>query len=528
MQCRRLLVSSHYRRVFAPKTERYLMSKIVLYFPNTFRKSRFYKAPPLPLLSIAAQLQDHNVKIVGGMLYKDPLDVLLKECRDALVFGVTAMTGPQIKDGLNITSAIKKQYPDLKVVWGGWHPSIFPEQVIEHPMIDYVIKGQGQRTLIELIEALKDRRDIYSIKGIYHKNDKKIVQNPARDFEDVNNFPSPAYHLIDMEKCLISNELGERCLYYVSSYGCPHRCGFCAEQGVTYRRWSGLKAERMIKDIEKYVDDYCIDSVAFVDSNFFVNEKRVLEFATGLIEKDIRIRWGNANGRTRELVRYKEDTWRLMKESGLYNILTGAESGLQEALELINKDASADDTLQFCDMCNRYGVKVSFSMFTGLPWQENGKANLAYTKRKNIEDIQSTFSLIDNIFNKGKGHRILLFNYTPYPGTPLYEKSKGLGFKEPLTLDGWGEFDIDRSHTDFLPEKFSNLPEIITYYILFFMDSDSLTLIRRRLRSTIMKFLASCMFYILRFICKARWKKRFFSFLLDYRLYRYILEKNPL
>lgn len=503
------------------------MSEIVLYFPNTFRKSRFYKAPPLPLLSIAAALEAYKISIVGGMLHDSPADVLLKECRDALILGVTAMTGPQIKDGLNMTAAMKKAYPDLKVVWGGWHSSIFPEQVIENSLIDYVIKGQGQKTVFELMEHITRQGEVSAIKGLFYKEGNEIIQNPPREFEDINDFPSPAYHLIDMDRCLISNELGSRCLYYVSSYGCPHRCGFCAEQGVTYRRWSGLKAERMIKDIEGYIGRYHIDSVAFVDSNFFVDERRVSQFARGLIEKGLKIQWGNANGRTRELVRYKEETWRLMKESGLYNILTGAESGLQESLELINKDANVEDTLEFCGLCNKYGIKVSFSMFTGLPWQEKDMIDLEYTRRRNSEDMYSTFSLVDRIFEKGKDHRILLFNYTPYPGTPLYEKSKRLGFKAPLTLEGWGEFDIDRSHTGFLPDKFSSLPEVITYYVLFFLDSDSLTLIRRRMRSTVTKLFASCIFYILRFICKVRWKTRCFSFLWDYRLYRRILEKNP-
>ena len=231
-----------------------MRKKIVLVRPLVFSKTRPYYGAPLALLAISRILatQGYTIKIIDPISHKNYKNAVIKESKNAICLGISSLTGYSIYDGLQIAIAVKKKYPHLPIVWGGWHPSILPLETIKDSNVDIVVKGQGERTFTELVHALEHKKSLKNILGIVYKTKNgKIVNNPERPIEPLDNFPPIPYHLINAEKFIVPQEYGQRSLLYYTSYGCPHRCLFCVEQIVNHRRWMGLSPERAAEEIDQ-------------------------------------------------------------------------------------------------------------------------------------------------------------------------------------------------------------------------------------------------------------------------------------
>lgn len=420
------------------------------------------------------------------------------------------MTGYQIVDGLRVARVVKKRYPDLPIVWGGWHPSVCPDQTISNPSVDIVVRGQGERTFAELVHKLKDDLSLEDVLGITYKHDGKIIRNPDRPFEDINNFPPLPYHLIDLEKYVGPSEFGSHTIRYISSYGCPFNCGFCAEPEVHGRHWSSLRAERVVNDLEHLINKYKIDSIWFVDSNFFVDQSRGREICSGIIERGLNIRWF-ADGRVDLLLRFNRSTWDLMKKSGCAAILVGAESGSQEVLNLINKGITVEDTIRFAELCAAHGIKIVFSFMLGFPHV------LGIFNQTVKEEFNQTHKLINKIYNFA--HNIVWFIYTPYPGTALWNSSIQCGLNEPKTLEKWARFDYTprkRSPTPWVPDKYVETLRILNEYIFPFITGYYLRAFKqKRVR---FKFIYGLILKMLHRMAVFRWTHNFFSLLIEHKL----------
>ena len=134
-----------------------------------------------------------------------------------MILGVSSMTGYQIYDGLKASRIAKEANKDIKIVWGGWHPSLYPQQVLENPYIDIVVKGQGEKAFYDVVKRTEKRAPYENILGVHWKDNGKIYSNQDRILEPLNEMPPIPYHLVDTEKCLIETEFGNRTINYVSS-----------------------------------------------------------------------------------------------------------------------------------------------------------------------------------------------------------------------------------------------------------------------------------------------------------------------
>jgi len=437
------------------------------------------------------------------------------KCEGAICFGITALTGYQITEGLVVSKMVKERYPDLPIVWGGWHPSLEPEGTLASDYVDIVVRGQGERTFYELVKLLQEGKDLASLAGISFKKDNKIIHNPHRELEDLNNFPPTPYHLIDVEKVLSNDEYGSRVINYVSSYGCPNNCSFCAEHLVHKGKWTGLSAQRMLDDFQRLQRDYGIDCVAVNDTQFFLNKKRVVDFCQGLIQKNIPLKWDNVEGNIRQLLRWEDDLWDLMTKSGLSSMLVGSESGYPEALKLMNKPLTVDETYRFAQKAKAFDIKVLYSMMFGLPWDKDYKK----TGELISKEIDMTLKLADKIISLNDKNRVLLCIYTPYPGNPLYEKSLEIGLEPPKSLEGWGNWNLMKQTTPWISKKQAWFINFISSYIFFFLDSTSYDWVTARVKNKVIRFLFQRVFKIYIRIAHFRWKHKFFSFPIDYWIY---------
>ena len=192
---------------------------VILYNPYAV----FYTMP-LALLAVGSYLdsEKYNVIIIDGRLEKNPIEKIKElKSQNIICFATTVLTGNPIKDALKLSREVKKEMPDVPVIWGGWHPSLFPKHTLDETSIDVVVKGQGEITFNELMDCFVSKKSIENIKGICYKNQGTYVENPERIMEDINSFPEINYDLIDVSAYMTLG--GRKQLDYISSQGCRFR-----------------------------------------------------------------------------------------------------------------------------------------------------------------------------------------------------------------------------------------------------------------------------------------------------------------
>ncbi len=498
--------------------------KIILYNPRPNPDLKPVDLP-LALLCISRFLDKdgYDVQIISENLYEDHFEVIRESAKEGILFGVSSMTGFQIQNGLKASRIAKEVNKDIKVLWGGWHPSLYPRQALENPYIDIVIKGQGERALYEVVKRIEEGKNFEGISGVHWMDDGVIYSNPDRLLEPLDDMPPIPYHLVDTEKCLIETEFGDRTINYVSSAGCPYRCGFCCEQTVNKRRWVGLNAEAVVDDLEKLEKVYGINGVSMYDSNFFVDMERSKAVLRGMLERGLTLRLGNMDGRVKQMAEADDELWELLRATRCYSILTGAESGSQEALELINKDITVEDTIKFAQKCHEYGIKVIFSTLVGLPIPHLSYAEIV---KKTDEQIKATIGLFDKILSLDSRHRGLMFIYCPYPGTPLYQNALKLGFEEPRTLEGWSNFTLYKKHTPWITKKQELIVPMISSYLFMFLDTDSLDWVQQRIANKFKRALFVLAFRIVAVFARLRWKYKYCGLPLDYYMFLFAKTRN--
>ena len=190
--------------------------KIVLYNPQAV-----FFTMPLALLAIGSELDPNTYEVVtiDGRLETDAVSTLLSHIEGAVCLGVTVLTGAPISDALLISRAAKRARPDLPVVWGGWHPSMFSRECLDEPSVDVTVRGQGEETFAEIVSRLAEGRSLEGCAGCTVRlADGTILENPPRPLAQVDKFRAHDYRLIPVERYF---ELkGKRQLDFISSQGC--------------------------------------------------------------------------------------------------------------------------------------------------------------------------------------------------------------------------------------------------------------------------------------------------------------------
>ncbi len=384
---------------------------------------------PLALVHIGSMLPERTVHIVDGRVDVAPESRVAALAQDALCLGVTVLTGAPILDALRVTRMARAARPDLPVVWGGWHPSLMPEQCLASGLVDACVNGQGETTFADVVAALEDGRGLDTVPGIIWSRDGEVVRNPPRPFEDVNHFPRANFDLIDMERYFLYR--GVRRLDFCSSQGCPFECSFCADPMVYQQRWSGLRAERVVSEIAAHVARYRLSEVFFNDDNFFTDLKRTEAICRGLIDAGVRVSWFGT-GRGDLLRRLTDEQLALLKESGCSKINVGAESGSPELLKHIKKGTLVEEVLETAEKLHRYGIGARFSFIAGFPQEPAASLPETYKAVKALREIDGEFETP-------------IYFYAPYPGTELADRMPAMGFEAPRRLEDWERVDLDHS-----------------------------------------------------------------------------------
>jgi anaerobic magnesium-protoporphyrin IX monomethyl ester cyclase len=399
-------------------------NKVLLFNP----RSEFY-AMPLGLLAVGSALdpERYDVRIFDARIDANAASSVLEEARDALCVGMTVFSGPPISDALSLSRQLKKTFPDVPVIWGGWHPSILPEQCIASGVIDAVVIAQGEPVFRELIASMGRRQEWPHIRGLCLKVEEIPRRTPSRPMMRMDELPAARYELLDIESYF--RHKGRRQLDYSSSRGCPYKCTFCADPMVYASKWTGLAPERVVRELTDLYAQYRMDEVFFLDDDLFASLKRIQALTEAFRSAAIPFTW-KGTARADELCRLPEEFFPQLRAAGCVRINVGAESGSQRILDRIKKEYEVDEIVRAARRAGKAGICVSHSFITGFPGETE-------------QDFQATLDVIKTIRRTSAQHEASVYFYSPYPGTELVHELENQGLRLPDRLEDWENFNIE-------------------------------------------------------------------------------------
>ncbi|MFH1711033.1 MAG: radical SAM protein [Nanoarchaeota archaeon] len=384
--------------------------KILLVNPNIKRKiGKSLRAspslPPMGISYLAAVLRKerHDVKILDmNALNMQPLEIIgyLKIfSADVVGFSVTC---PAIYRVFKMAEKIKEIYPDTTIILGGPHPSSLPEESIEKKFVDFVIMGEGEQTILELIKEIEGKKRFASVEGIAFQKNGKVLYTAKRErICDLDSLPFPAIDLLPLERYKSNETKYSKFMTILTSRGCPGKCNYCNKQ-VFGDCCLMRSAENIIKEIEFLIKKYGYREFHIVDDLFTNDRKRIVKFCNMVIDRKLNIKWKCGNG-----VRVGSvdlELLKLMKKAGCYSLGFGIESGSQQILNNMKKG----QTLEQCENAVRWAKKagintVGFFMLGNLGEDEKTmQETIDFAKKIDVDIAQ--FMIL-----------------TPYPKTPIRE-----------------------------------------------------------------------------------------------------------
>ncbi len=332
------------------------------------------------------------------------------------IVGISSMFTAFYLDAHNLAALVKKIDPDIKVIMGGAHASIFPELSLKDKNVDIVVKGEGEVTLWEIVKAIKKGRDCAEVPGVVARSGGEIVNNPKRKFiKDIDILPFPAYHLLPMDAYFeVARDspylMDSMMCSVVSSRGCPGDCSFCSIHSVWGRSWRGRSAKNVVDEMEFLIKEYKIKEFSFLDDSVACSSKRMGEICDEMIERKLNVHWSTPNGISHWTL--DEPLLDKMKLSGCYRLTFGIESGNQKTREFIGwkKNISLEQGKEITKYANRIGLWTISTFILGFPYED--EESIRDSIRFAIEsdaDFAPFFLLM------------------PFPGTKAYEAFKKEG-----------------------------------------------------------------------------------------------------
>ena len=399
--------------------------RVLLYNPRSD-----YPSMPLGLLAVASAL-DHSrfeAHIVDARLEPRPHERLLAEILPGTVcVGMSVLTGAPLGDALAAARTIKRRHPELPIVWGGWHPSLFPTECLADPAVDYTVQGQGEVSFAELVARLAGGRANSGLAGCaWRDTHDRPRQGPPRPALDIRALPEPDYGLLDVEAYFARK--GRRQLDLVASQGCYWRCAFCADPAVYQRGWSGLDPSELALRASTLAERFGFTDLAFLDETFFTHVERALDFADRWCRQERQITW-TATLRADQGERLSDAQMALLARSGLRRVLVGVEAGSQAMLDWLKKDIRLPQVMGTAEKLRRHGIAGDFPFIVGLPGESEASVNAALAWARRLRAMSP-------------GFQTPIFFYRPYPGSPITAAAEAAGCRLPDSLEAWAEFDL--------------------------------------------------------------------------------------
>jgi len=375
--------------------------------------------PPLGLAWLAAVLEQegHRVKVLDAPPENLGIDGIVQWVRFHGPFdlvGLTAST-PLIGNAIEIARGIRSEMPTTRIVLGGVHPTVLPEEVLSEPAVDVAVRGEGERTILEIAAE----RPLEDVAGISFRMDGAVFHTPDRRLiDDLNTLPLPAYHLLPMSKYRPAAGAAKRvpATSVLATRGCPSRCTFCYRLcGRRLRVRSGRKVAEEVKLLQ---DRYGVREVCFYDDIFTMVKREVKAFCAGIRDLGIDLTWSCFS----RIDTFNEDTFRMMKDAGCHQVMFGIETSNRQILENIGKRIDPERVEWVVRTTQKIGIEVRAAFMLGNPGE---------TVETMEENIRFAIQLEPDL---------ALFNITtPFPGTEMFEWADRNGL---LKTKDWRHYNL--------------------------------------------------------------------------------------
>ena len=397
--------------------------------------------PPLETAYVAALLETrHKVTVIDahmegwrtreeidetrnriGLKNEEIADRVRKWSPDVVV--ITVRFSGWSKIAYEVASVVKGVDKNISTILVGLHPSTRPEDCLAQPNVDFVVIGEPEHTVFELVGALElgTRQSIKNVRGIaFNENGEKVFTSPRSPIKDLDSLPFPARHLLPMDAYFaaakenpLRGEISKPWATVITSRGCPYCCVFCANHNVTGRQWRGRSPENVVDELEQLVRIYHIKQIDFYDDNMALNKSRMEAICDLIVKRGLDIEWFTPNGVRADTL--NENLLAKMRRAGCKKIRIAPESGVQRVVDkIIKKDLNLKDVEKAVVLSKKVGIKVGCFFVIGL---------IGETK----EDIKESINYAHKLRKLG-ADRFYFSIAQPVYGTKLYEQAKRGGF----------------------------------------------------------------------------------------------------
>lgn len=384
---------------------------------------------PLGLAYLAASLETggHEVAILDAPaleLTKEGICEYIEKHEYDLI-GVTMLT-PMYHRSIEVVQAVNTLFPDIKIVVGGPHPTILPEETLnENSEIDFAVLGEGELILLNLVRALENGDDIDEIPGLaYRKGESVVINPPPPMVADLDDLPIPARHLLPMEAYHITRSRSKSGHSFTVSVarGCPFNCAFCCR--IFGRKARHHSVERVLKEISILVEEYGASEINLEADTLTVNRKFINSLCDELISSGLskKITWTCES----RIDTVDEDILKKMKEAGCWQTSYGVETGSQRLLDLIHKDITLEKIEKTFAATKKAGISIRAFYMLGIPTETREESLKTISIAKKLDATWSQFTV-----------------FTPFPGTELYDMAvkeggmTSLDWADYKTHGGW-------------------------------------------------------------------------------------------
>lgn len=396
--------------------------------------------PPIPLAYIAAVLEKENdvyvidaptegrtnLHIINNNIYRvglsnNQLEKKIRKWNPDLVILEIPFSG-WARTAFEVSSIIKKISNKIITILYGQHPSARPSACIKKGNIDFVVIGEAENTIKELVDCFRSGlSNFQKINGLAFIKNNKIIITPERPvIDNLDSLPMPARHLLPMKEYALAVKenplrgvIRKPWTIMITSRGCPFSCVFCTHHTVWGKKWRGRSPENVVSEIQHLIKNFGIKQIDFLDDNMTLDRNRMEKICDLLISKKIRIEWFTPSGLRADTL--DESLLRKMRKAGCKKIRVAPESGVQRIVDkVIKKNLSLKSVEEAVKSCKKVGLKVGCFFVIGL---------IGETKKDIIETINFAYKL------KQLGADSFIFSIaSPIYGTELYNLAKKEGY----------------------------------------------------------------------------------------------------
>jgi len=350
-------------------------------------------APPLGLLYIAKILEadGDSVSILDFSVDSFEEQKIINAVKTADFVGITTISFA-LENVIEIVKIVKKIKPQLKVIIGGPHCTLFPEKALEEIHADISVQGDAELIITDIKKAIKGEVSFSNIPGIYYREDNKIKKGAELQFiKNLDSVPFPARHLIT--KYIYGNQLNPKIkngeyTSIITSRGCPYSCKFCSRKSVSMEKYRTRSTKNIVKEL-KEIQAEGYKYVAIVDDSFLSNKKQAYELLNEIIKERLKLKFIITAVRV-DIA--EKELFQKMKKAGVTHIQYGLESGNQDVLDFYNKNITLEKIKYAVNLSHKIGLFNMGSFILGAPFEtkEHFKRTVNFAKTLPLDSVGFT------------------------------------------------------------------------------------------------------------------------------------------